>query len=222
MMRRFTSGPKPSLPGLGVHLLEAAVARGAQAVADAVVAREVRRRLGRRDEVVGADRVARVWQRDLDEPGAELLVPAERVADEPLDAGVDAPLEVLLRDADPQPLGALLQRGEVVVHRARGGGRVARIVPGDGAKQDRRVLDGARHRAHLVERAREGDDAVARHPPVGGLQADDAAEGGRLPDGAAGVGAERGRHLPGRHRRRGAARGAARGPGEVPRVVARL
>ena len=45
--------------------------------------------------------------------------------------------------------------------------------------------------ADLVERRGERHQAVARHPPVGGLQADDAAQRGGLADRAAGVGAER-------------------------------
>ena len=89
MMRRFGSAPKPALARLRVHLLEPARLAGAQAVPDAVVAGEVRGRLGGRDEVVGGDAVARVRQRDVDERRAERLVRGERLAHRALDPGVE-------------------------------------------------------------------------------------------------------------------------------------
>ena len=51
--------------GLLVHLLEIPRAFGAEAVAHAVVAREVRARLGGGDDVVRGDRVGRVRQLDV-------------------------------------------------------------------------------------------------------------------------------------------------------------
>ena len=59
MMRRLTSAPKP-LARVCVYIVEQVVGRLAQPVADAVVAGEVGRRLGRRDHVVGGERVRRV------------------------------------------------------------------------------------------------------------------------------------------------------------------
>ena len=86
-------------------------------------------------------------------------------------------------------------------------------------QQRRRVRHRARQRAHLVERAGEGDHAVARHAPVGRLEPHQVGERRRLADRAAGVGAQRAEHLARRHRRRRAARGAARRARQVPRVV---
>src|SRR4029079_1380174 len=102
-------------------------------------------------------------------------------------------------------------RGEAVESAGTGsgaGGVIRGVVPRDGLEDQGRVADVACQRPHLVERRRVGDHAVARHPAVGGLEADDTAERGRQADRAAGVGAERRRHLTGCYRRAGAARRA--------------
>ena len=62
------------------------------------------------------------------------------------------------------------------------------IVPGDVPELDGRVPDAAAERPHLVEGAREGDDAVAGDASVGGLHADHAAQRGRLADGRGALG----------------------------------
>jgi hypothetical protein len=84
--------------------------------------------------------------------------------------------------------------------RPRHRGRVERIVAGDRAEEMRAVAYGPRHRPDLIERRRVGDDAVAADAPVGGLEPDDAAVRRRLPDRAAGVGAERAKALARRDR----------------------
>ena len=81
------------------------------------------------------------------------------------------------------------------------------------------VLDAARERAYLVERATEGHDAVTADRAVGGLDAHDAAEAGRLADGAARVGTQRDARHAGGDRRRRAARAAARNTTQIPRVA---
>jgi predicted ATPase len=55
-------------------------------------------------------------------------------------------------------------------------------VAGHALQQQGAILDGARERAGLVERAGKGHDAPARAAAVGRLQADDAAEGRWLAD----------------------------------------
>ncbi len=79
--------------------------------------------------------------------------------------------------------------------------------------------DVARERADLVQAGAVGDEAVAADAAVGGLQADDAAERGRLADGAAGVAAEGRRSQAGGHGRGRAAGGAARDAARVPGVA---
>src|SRR5258706_11609145 len=63
--------------------------------------------------------------------------------------------------------------------------------------------------ADLVERRAESDEAVAADAAVGRLDADDAAEGGRLPHRAARLRTERRGHRAGGHQRRGSAGRAA-------------
>ena len=86
-------------------------------------------------------------------------------------------------------------------------------MAGDDLEQERRVGQVVRERADLVERAGEGDQAVAADPAVGRLQADDPAERGGLADRAAGVGARataaRGRRRPPRPSRPTSRRGCA-------------
>ena len=59
--------------------------------------------------------------------------------------------------------------------------------PDDRVQQRRGVTGVAPERSDLVERAGEGDEAVAADPAVGRLHPDDPAERGRLADRAAGV-----------------------------------
>ena len=86
---------------------------------------------------------------------------------------------------------------------------------------ERAVGGRAGHRADLVEARGEGHEAAAADAAVGGLEAGDAAQAGRLADRAARVGADRhGRHVGGHAGGRAAAR-AARGPREIPGIVHR-
>ena len=61
----------------------------------------------------------------------------------------------------------------------------------DHPEQCRRLLDRAGQRPDVVARRREREDPVERYEPRRRLESDDAAVGGRDPDRAAGVGAER-------------------------------
>ena len=95
---------------------------------------------------------------------------------------------------------------------------VHRVVTRDRLEQQRRVGDGVGERPDLVEARREGDQAEPADRAVGRLDADDAAQRGRLADRAAGVRAERERREVGGDRRR---RTAAR-PAGHPRGVVRV
>ena len=133
--------------------------------------------------------------------------------------GIGRLAEHLRRDGDPQPPeGAFLERvrGD---GRTWTGGRVEGIVAGDRLGEEGDVLHGPAEGADLVEAGTEGDEAVARAAPVGGLEPDESAEAGGEADRAAGVGAEGqgGRDRP-RRGGGGAARGAAGGAGRVPGV----
>lgn len=201
------------------HHLDEVLAVDALAVADAVVALEVRRSLSRRDEVVRGDRVLRVRQGDLDDFCAELLVLLDGRAHGLFDLRVHALDEVLLRQANLEALDVLDEGLRVVRHLCGARRGVHLIVARNDVEQVRAVRDVARQRADLVKRGRIGDEAVARDAAVRRLHADDAAERSRLADGSARIGAER---PDGRTSGDGcgaAARGTARHAVEVPRVV---
>ena len=95
---------------------------------------------------------------------------------------------------------------------------VARIRPLAGVEHQRRILDGARHRPDMGDIA-ERRWRIDRHPAEGRLQPDNAAEGGRDADRAAGIGADRERADAGQHGDGAAAAAAAGRAFEVPRVA---
>ena len=129
MMRRLTSGPKPS-PRVRSYMSSRSTGVGAAvAVAHAVEARQVRARLGRRDDVVGRQRVLGVRQADLDAGAAQLLDARHGLVEARAHARLDAGGQVLRGHADAQavePLGVgqrdrlgQLDAGGVVAGRGR-------------------------------------------------------------------------------------------------------
>ena len=162
-------------------------------------------------------------ERNLLELGALALEHREGLADGPLDARLHAfDGEVLLRHAEAQTLHALLQIGaQVIVREISDHRRVVRVLTEYRLADDGSVFDRVRERSDLIERRRESDDAPARHAPVRRLHTDDAAERGRLPDRATGIGAERKEHLAGRDGDRRTAGRPARYAFEAPGVLDR-
>ena len=79
------------------------------------------------------------------------------------------------------------------------------------------VRDIARHRSAGVEGQRQRNDAGAAEQSVRGLQTDDAVDGRRSADRAAGVGAHAERRVARRDRDAGAARGTGRRTRQVMR-----
>ena len=218
MMRRLTSAPKPSPRDCAVH------------VDQVVVLRRRGGRSGRRRSGPGCS-TPRPWRPGSTSATAyglcgsetssivapELLVDLERRADGLLDFGIEPCAEVLARPR--RSSAACTGCSSVCVYAGTGlidAGAVAAVVAGDDFEQQGGVGDVVGERADLVERAGEGDEAEARDAAVGRLQADDAAQAGRLADGAAGVGAERQRRLarprPPPPSRRWSRRGCAPGP----------
>ena len=188
MMRRRTSAPKPAARVFSYSSRRSAPSV-AQPEAHAVVARQVRRRLGRGDDVVGRQPVFRVRQRHVDDlgagrraarPGPAATAPRSPPACRRMRYSRGTPMRM--------PLHAARAGGGEVGHRHVGAGGILRIVPGHRAQQDRAILHRAGERPGLVERGGERHDAPARAPPIGRLDAGDAAERGRLADRAAGVG----------------------------------
>ena len=163
MMRRLTSAPKPAVR---VAVIISPVRRRVdpQAVAHAVVAGEVARRLGRGDQVVGATgrrwRPAptprRPWRRP---PRARRRPRRTRAA---TSGAMPSPMSSLTR---PMRRPSTPSVEDVDERRRRLGDRrgVQRVVAGDDLEQQRGVGDRGGERPDLVERRGEGDEAVARH-----------------------------------------------------------
>ncbi len=187
----------------------------------AVVARQVRAGLGRREDVVRREPVGRGGHRRLLHlrPGGGERV--GRLAGPGRDVGRDALAEELGDDTDPQAVDAVAEMRRQRRHRLGDRGRVGRIVTGDRLEQQRGVGHVRGERSDLVERAGEGDQTVARHQAVRRLHADDATERGGLADRATGVGSERQRHEAGGDGGGRASRRAARHPRGVAWVAGR-
>ena len=206
-----------------VHVLQVLVLGGAVAVAHAVVARQVRRRFGRGDHVVGGNRQGGVRQRDVDQGGAQLFILRQRAAHGRFHVLGQALAEILARHADAQARQGLIQVARKIFRHAalfrRQAGRVALVEAGHGGEQQGAVFGRAGHRAALVQRRGKGDHAEARHAAIRRLDAGDAAKSGRLADRAARVGAGGRWRQAGRHGGSRAARGTARHGRLVPRVL---
>ena len=190
-MRRFTSRPNPA-SRVAAFMCATSSPVDAQAVAHAVVAREVRRRLRRRDEVVRGDAVGRRRHRHRVDLGARRFQRRP-----PRRAPRRAPPARCRRSRSSRRRcrRATPTRPRRARRRASGAGRAIdvesqRVVTADRLEQQRGVLDRRRERPDLVERRRERDQPVARHDAVGRLHADHTAQRRGLADRAAGVGAQ--------------------------------
>ena len=146
-------------------------------VAHPVVAREVRRRLRRRDHVVGRQRVLGVRQRDVDDLRAGVAQHLGALA-----ARAPRSRRACRRPGTPSGCRSACRACRPSSAASKSGtGRsaeveVLRIVPGHRPQHDRRVAHRLGHRPGLVERRGEGDDPPARAAPVGRLHPDDAGE----------------------------------------------
>jgi hypothetical protein len=183
---------------------------GAVTKAHAVEARQIRRRLGRRDDVVRRHRQVNVLELDALQLGAELLELRERRPHGSRIVGVEAAVEEALGHADRDVLPRLADDARIGRHRLLERRRVALVEPGHRFEQQRCILRRLREHARLVEARGERDHAVARHAPVRRLEARDARERGRLANRAAGVGTG-GRRYEARRDCRGRASGRTAG-----------
>jgi hypothetical protein len=129
--------------------------------------------------------------------------------------------EELPGQADPQAGQGFGQVAGVILLLPLQAGGIPRVEARHDVEQQGAVLGGLRHGAALVQGGGEGDHAVAGHHAVGGFQAGDAAQGRRLADGAAGVGAGGRRGQARGNAGRAAAGGTARHPGGIPGVLHR-
>ena len=176
--------------GAGGHVHRVGVGRRhPQAVAHAVIASQVARRLRRGDEVVGRQAVRERRHLDVDDLRSGV---GERV-----EGGVH-PFDHVRVGAggqvgdppDAQALGSVVEDGAQLRCRPRNRRRVTGIVATDHLQGERGVGDGGGERPDLVEARREGDEAEPADDAIRRLDPDDAAQGGRLADRPAGVAAE--------------------------------
>src|SRR5262249_55062349 len=108
--------------------LDDLVTRHAQAVAHAVVAGEVRGRLGRVHNVIRGRRFFRVRQRLFDLLGARLGQPRSAFLPQRLDFRRHAIEPVFLGNADAHAIDGTPDRGGIVGYGTIRGGRVLRVV----------------------------------------------------------------------------------------------
>ena len=137
------------------------------------------------------------------------------------DLGLASRREVAIRDGDAEPAGSLPESREAGLHgalRAHGiaGVRSLHHVVGDG-----QIAHGGRERTHVVEADAEEGGAGPGQSPVGGLEPEDAAEGGGHADGAIRVRAQGEGNEPGPHRGARASRRPARHSGGIVGIVSR-
>ncbi len=191
-----------------------------ESVAHAVVASEIARRLGRRDQVVGGEAVRERRDLDVDDlrPGVGERVEGdldllEHVRVGPFGQIGDAP--------HAQSLHAVVERRGDDRGGQRDRRRVVEVVASDHLDRQRGVGDGVGERPDLVEAAGERDEPVAADDPIRGLHADDAAQRRRLADRTARVAAEPERGKPGRDRGGAPATRPTRHAGRVVRVAGR-
>ena len=184
-MRRFTSAPKPERARRLVHRRHV-VRVNAQSVAHAVVAREVARRFGGRDQVVRTEPEATLGNRQLDDRRAGFAKASPRALRRPTTSSSAPSISSRTRPIRFPATPVVDARHQ----RRRGFGqrrRVPRVVSGDHFEQQRGVGDVVRERTDLVERAGEGDEPVARDQSVRRLHPDHSAERGGLTNRTAGV-----------------------------------
>ena len=171
MMRRFTSAPKPAARVRSYSSVRSWPSL-AQAEAHAVIAREIRRGLGRRDDVIGRQPIFRVRQRHVHDLGAGVAQPVQPLLPQPLDLGRHAVGAVFARHADAQPPHAASAGGGIIRHRhdrrwCCPSGRSPAML----RQQDRAILHGARERPGLVQRRGERHHAPAAAAAIGRLDA---------------------------------------------------
>ena len=128
---------------------------------------------------------------------------------------------MFLDHADAQSGQRRVQIARVVFRGTFDAGGVTRIESRHDIQHRRGVFCTARQHATLIKAGCKGDHAVARHQPVGRLEAGQAGQRSRLADGPAGIRRRGNRCHARRHRSRRSAGGSARNAGPIPRVLHR-
>ncbi len=142
---------KPLTACVFIHIGNIA-ARHAQAVTNTVVAREIRRRLCGRHNVVRRQRIFCVRQRNFDKFGAGCFQPRAAALPDFLDFRRHSVEAIFFRNSNTQAFHRLSDCRLIVGHRHVRACRVFRIRPRHRTQEDRRIAHAARKRPRLVER----------------------------------------------------------------------
>ena len=198
--------------------------------AHAIKTAEVRRSLGRGDDVIGRHRQRCVGQADGNALRTQLFDLRQRGFDRGTDILGQAFAEVLDRYPDAQPTQRLVRRTArkrrlqipcVIFRWALERRGVTRVKTAHGAQHHSRVLGAARHHPALIQARGKRDHAVARHHAISGLDSGNAGKGGRLPYRTAGIGGCGRRRKARRHDGGRPAGGAPRHVLGIPRILHR-
>ena len=140
--------------GFFVHLGDAVACRqlGAVAVADAVIAGEVGRRLGRGDDVIGGEGVFRVGERDVHDLGPGVAQHGGAVGPKLFNLGRHTIQAIFARHANAQPLHTPRTRRGEIRHGLIGAGGILGVMPCHGPQQNGAIFHRARKGAGLVKR----------------------------------------------------------------------
>ena len=211
-------GTKARGARLLVHLADVGTF-DAQAVTHAVETREVRRALGRRDEIIRREPVFRRRQLDFDELCTELREIGIRRFVRGGDAGREIGGCELPDDAHAHAAQIFAQMPGGCLERHVDAGRIHRVVTAHRVVRERRVFHRARERADLIEARGKRDQPVTRDAPIGRLEPDDVAERRRFANRPARIAAGGNRGYVAAHGSRAARRRAAGDAVEVVRVL---
>jgi hypothetical protein len=141
--------------------------------------------IGGIEHVLDRDRIAQA-RIDLLDVTAQLLEREQRRANDGCDLVVDPQITEVGAEGDAQPRNAIVEAGDIVLGRGRQAHLVAVVRSGHDLEHQRGIADRAADRAgvrHVVVVV----DREVGHPPVGRLEAEDAAECGRHADRAGAV-----------------------------------
>src|SRR5207245_1961408 len=119
------------------------------------------------------NRETRMWQRYISDLGAQLSEPLERRITLLSHANVEVVGKVFLRPSDDDASQRAASGIAKVGHRLGCAGRVERVETGDRLQARRGVVNRRAEHANVIERRSIRDQAVAAHPAVCRLYADD-------------------------------------------------
>src|ERR1700733_12008198 len=144
--------------------------RLSQAVAHAVIAREIARGFRGRHYIISRQRVGRVRQADLNDACAGGAKPFGAARPQSVDLAAHALEAIFLRHPDLHALDRASDRDFVVWNGGRRASGILRVGPGHRPQHDGGVTHGARERSRLIERRGDGDHAISPARALSRLQ----------------------------------------------------